>query len=159
MFRTSLLRWSLLLLMILFSPGRAAAVDETASPGPVVGKLHDKVIRFLDGISNGDEANAFSGLLVGSQLLEQDGAVRGLVDKSKDIVKRYGAHHESEQVSAKRIGKDVVLMKYLFKCEKFPVVWYFTYYRDFTRSNSTSGDDHWVVISVRFDTQVELLGY
>ena len=47
-------------------------------------------------------------------------------------------------------------MKYLFKCEKFPVVWYFTYYRDFSRAG---GEDYWVVISVRFDTQVELLGY
>jgi len=159
MLRTSLVRSSRLLFVMLLLCGRAATADETAPPGPVVGKLHDKVIRFLDGISNGDEANAFSELLVGSQLLEQDGAVRGLVDKSKDIVKRYGAHHESEQVAAKRIGKDVVLMKYLFKCEKFPVVWYFTYYRDFSRANTTSGDDHWVVISVRFDTQVELLGY
>ncbi|HEV3137291.1 MAG TPA: hypothetical protein VGZ26_05290 [Pirellulales bacterium] len=159
MLRTSLVRSSLLLFTVLLLSGRAAAADEAVPPGPVVGKLHDKVIRFLDGISNGDEANAFSELLVGSQLLEQDGAVRGLVDKSKDIVKRYGAHRESEQVGAKRIGKDVVLLKYLFKCEKFPVVWYFTYYRDFSRSSATSGDDHWVVISVRFDTQVELLSY
>jgi hypothetical protein len=159
MFRTSLIRSAFFLVATLVTTHRAAAADETVAPGPIVGKLHDKVIRFLDGISNGDEANAFSELLVGSQLLEQDGAVRGLVDKSKDIVKRYGAHRESEQVSAKRIGKDVVLMKYLFKCEKFPVVWYFAYYRDFSRSNATTGDDHWVVISVRFDTQVELLGY
>jgi hypothetical protein len=144
---------------VLLATHDARAADETTPAGPVVGKLNDKVMRFLEGIANGDEANAFSELLVGSQLLEQDGAVRDLVDKSKDIVMRYGTHRESEQVSAKRIGKDLVLMKYLFKCERFPLVWYFAYYRDFSRSGATSGDDHWVVISVRFDTQVELLSY
>lgn len=57
----------------------------------------------------------------------------------------------------KSVGKDVVLLKYLYKCEKFPVVWYVAYYRDFTRA-VTASDDRWVVISIRFDTQVEALG-
>jgi hypothetical protein len=158
MLRTQMIRFAVCLLAMIVLSSRAAAADEPAI-GPVVSKLQEKVVHFLEGISNGDEANAFAELLVGSQLLEQDGAVRGLVEKSKDIVKRYGAHRDSEQVSAKRIGKDLVLLKYLFKCEKFPVVWYFTYYRDFSRSGAAAADDHWVVISVRFDTQVELLGY
>jgi hypothetical protein len=155
---TRFLAPSMLLLATFLTARPAAAADETALADPVVGKLHEKVTRFLDSVAEGKESAAFDDLLVGSQLLEQAGAVRALVDKSKEIVDRYGAHRESEQISAKRIGKDVVLMKYLYKCEKFPVVWHVTYYRDFSRTN-TAPDDRWVVISVRFDTQVEALGY
>jgi hypothetical protein len=158
MLRTSRVCSTIVLGAMILLSNRALAADEPG-PGPVVSKLQEKVAHFLEGIAKGDEANAFAELLVGSQLLEQDGAVRGLIEKSKDIVKRYGAHRDTEQVSAKRIGKDVVILKYLFKCEKFPVVWYFTYYRDFGRSSASSGEDQWAVISVRFDTQVELLGY
>ena len=50
-----------------------------------------------------------------------------------------------------------LLLKYLFKCEAFPVVWYFTYYRDFSHSRTASEDENWVIIAVRFDTQLELL--
>jgi hypothetical protein len=121
----------------------AVAADDSPLVDPVVGKLHEKVMRFLGGIAGGEQTTAFGELLAGSQLLEQAGAVRSLVDKSKEITQRYGAHRDSEQVSAKRIGKDVVLLKYLFKCEKFPVVWYFAFYRD--------------LVSVRFDTQLESL--
>ena len=130
--------------------------DEPTATDPVVSKLDQRVMRFLDGVSSGKESDAFAELLVGSQLVEQSAAVRGLVEKSREIPQRYGAHRESEQLSAKRLGKDVVLMKYLFKCEKFPVVWYIAFYRDFSRQANAS-DDHWVVISVRFDTQVDRL--
>jgi hypothetical protein len=147
-----------LLLAAIPTARPAAAADEAALVDPVVGKLHDKVMRFFDRIASGEENAAFTDLLLNSQLPEQAGAVKGLVDKSKEIISRYGARRDSEQISAKRIGKDVVLLKYLFKCEKFPVVWYFIYYRDFARVTPSS-DDYWVVISVRFDTQVELLGY
>jgi len=145
------------LLALLFSVGRATGADDPTSADPVVAKLHDKVVRFLDGVS-ADPNTAFNELLLGSPLSEQKDSVRSLVDKSKEIADRYGAVRESEQVSAKRIGKDVVLLKCLYKCEKFPVLWYFAFYRDFSRS-TTTGDDHWLVISVRFDTAIEALGY
>jgi hypothetical protein len=89
-------------------------------------------------------------------LAEQEAAVRALVDKSKEIVARYGAHRESERLSVRRVGKDLVLMKYLFKCERFPVIWYFAFYREQGRP-ANGGENDWRVISVRFDTQIEPL--
>jgi hypothetical protein len=146
-----------LLLALLIFASRAAGAEDTVSADPVVAKLHDRVVRFLESVST-ETNTAFNDLLLGSPLSEQKESVRSLVDKSKEIADRYGAFRESEQVSAKRIGKDVVLLKYLYKCEKFPVLWYFAFYRDFTRS-TVAGDDYWLVISVRFDTQIEALGY
>jgi hypothetical protein len=136
--------------------GRAGAQEEKPPSDPVVIKLDQRAMRFLDAVAAGDENDAFADLLVGSQLVQQDASVRALVERSKEITQRYGAHRESEQLAARRIGKDLVLLKYLFKCEKFPVIWYIAFYRDFSRQ-ANNNDDPWVVISVRFDTQVERL--
>ena len=152
-------KFARVVLMLVLTPiliSSVHAADENAFSDPVVVKLNDKVMRFLQGVAQGDEDEAFNEVLAGSQLKEQGGAVKTLIDKSKDLVDRYGAHRENEAISAKRIGKDVVLLKYLFKCEKFPVVWHVAYYRDSVRSANNS-DDRWVVISLRFDTQLESL--
>jgi hypothetical protein len=143
-------------LALLAGGSLAHAQDTTDRPDPVVGKLEQRVTRFLERISEGDEEEAFADLLLGSQLAEQTSAIRVLVDRSKEIPDRYGPHQESEQIGTRRIGKDLVLMRYLYKCEKFPVVWYFSFYRNFSRQ-SVSSDDQWVIITVRFDTQVDLL--
>jgi hypothetical protein len=132
----------------------APAQEEDASKNPIVIELDRRVEQFLDGVSEGDQDSAFAGLLLGSQLLEQEDEYEALVEASKQIENRYGAYRDSEQVSAKRIGVDLVLLKYLFKCERFPVIWYVAFYRH-TRT-ATSGSD-WVVISLSFDTQVERL--
>ncbi len=136
------------------SPAVAQENDELADP--VVIKLDQRVLRFLEEVSTTDAADAFDNLLVGSPLLKQTDALDTLVKTSDDVPARYGAFQGSEQLSTKRIGKDLVLMKYLFKCEQFPLVWYFVFYRDFSRASNAS-DDPWIVISVRFDTQIEQL--
>jgi hypothetical protein len=156
MVRTGLVRYCLVLLAAL-TWGSPAAGDDTTLSDPVVAKLNDKVLQFLEGISQGNESGAFKDLLVGSQLAEQTGAVKALIDKSKEIVERYGAYRESEAISAKRLGRDVVLLRYLYKCEKFPVVWHIAFYRDFSRT--AASDDSWVVISLRFDTQLDFASY
>ncbi|MGD9723228.1 MAG: hypothetical protein AB7O59_17985 [Pirellulales bacterium] len=134
---------------------RAAAQDERDFTDPIIGKLDNRVTQFLNSVAAGTPSAAFGELLAGSRLLEQEAAVKTLVDKAKEIPDRYGAYRESEQLSAKRLGKDLVLLKYLFKCERFPVIWYFAFYRETSRA--TNGDDNWVVIAVRFDTQVDTL--
>ncbi|MEX2113607.1 MAG: hypothetical protein WD845_10505 [Pirellulales bacterium] len=136
----------------------AAAQDSEDVADPVVIKLDQRVLRFLDAVSTTEADDAFDNLLVGSPLLKQTDALESLTKTSSDVTTRYGAYRGSEQLSAKRVGKDLVLMKYLFKCEQFPLVWYFVFYRDFSRQNNGNAiDDPWIVISVRFDTQVELL--
>jgi hypothetical protein len=132
-----------------------AAQDSDELADPVVIKLDQRVLRFLDAVPTSDADEAFDNLLAGSPLLKQADAVATLAKTSAEAMTRYGAYRGSDQLSAKRIGKDLVLMKYLFKCEQFPLVWYFVFYRDFSRQSNTSAiDDPWIVISVRFDTQV-----
>jgi hypothetical protein len=151
-----LIRASVLMLAVCSSASRALAADDSDFSNPVVAKLNDKVLRFLQDVSQGKEQEAFDELLAGSQLAEQSMAIKQLVEKAKNIVDRYGTHRENEAISAKRVGKDVVLLKYLFKCEKLPVVWHVAYYRDTVRANN-AGEDHWSVVAIRFDTQLDAL--
>ena len=141
---------------------RPASAQEDDESDPVLIKLDRRVTKFLDGVSGDDQqrTSAFDELLKDSQLPKTSDAFKTLLSQSKEIEKKYGKFRESERVSAKRIGsvgKDLVLLKYLFKCEAFPVVWYFTYYRDFSHARTAPEDENWVIIAVRFDTQLELL--
>lgn len=156
MLRTRVVLAALLILSTLVLARRAVAQDDPDVTGPVVAKLEDRVTRFLGAVSTGNESDAFKDLLLGSQLLEQTEAIQTLVDNSKLIKGRYGPFQESERIGAKRVGTDLILIKYLFKCEKFPVIWHFAFYRDFRRT-STATDNEWVVISVRFDTELDRL--
>ena len=146
-----LLSWA-----IAACPRSLVAQETEQLADPVVIKLAQRVMRFLDAVPTADAGEAFNNLLAGSPLLKQTDAVETLAKTSAEAMTRYGAYRGSDQLSAKRIGKDLVLMKYLLKCEQFPLVWYFAFYRDFShQSNTSTIDDPWIVISVRFDTQVE----
>ena len=97
---------------------------------------------------------AFADLLAGGPLEKSD-KVSALVERNNKLKELYGTFAKAERIAAKEVGKDLVLLKYLHKAEKYPVVWYFTYYRP----PSLVGDQQeWVVISVRFDTRLDLLG-
>jgi len=137
--------------------GRPLPAQEADEDSAGVLKLDRTVTRFLDSLHGDDQAKAFDELLKGSQLSRTSDDYKTLLSRAKEIEKTYGKYQESERVSVKKIGKDLVLLKYLFKCEKFPVVWYFTYYRDFNHSSSAAEDENWVIIAVKFDTQLDSL--
>lgn len=97
---------------------------------------------------------AFAELLTGGPLEKSD-KVKMLIERSNKLEELYGTFIRAERVAAKEVGKDLVLLTYLHKAEKYPVVWYFTYYRP----PSIVGDEkEWMVISVRFDTRLDRLG-
>ena len=118
--------------------------------------LQTRVEKFFENLNdeNIDRERAFNDLLAEGPLRARE-EVKQLIVKIDDFEKAYGQYVESEPVREKQIGKDLVLLRYLYKMEKYPIVWYFTYYRP----PSASGEENeWVVIAVRFDTRLELLG-
>ena len=125
---------------------------------PVLDLLDGKVKQFLEAVSMAEPQSAYQTLLAGSPLAKQTEAVRTLVEKTQNLKARYGAYRSFERIAAKRVGSDLVLMKYLYKCEQFPVVWYFTFYRTPQRvegASETGGA--WRVVIVRIDTDLERL--
>ena len=126
---------------------------------PVVAELHEKVSLFLEGVSHGPVQKAFDVFLTGSPLSKKTADRAALIEKTGKLTDLYGDFRDYEPISAKQIGTDLVLMKYLYKCETFPVVWYFTFYRAPRRGERPADTvDSWRVIIVRFDTELELLG-
>ncbi len=134
-----------------------AAAEEKADAD--LSLLEDKVALFFDGVATGRAQSAYAELLAGGPLAREAEGIKGLVEKTDALKERYGDYRRFERVASRRVGSDVVLMKYLYKCEHFPVVWHFTFYRlppcaSGPPSDSGSG---WRVISVRFDTDLEAL--
>ncbi len=142
-------------LLVCLWTSRAATGQDP--PDPLIDPLDARVSRFLEGISAGMTQTAYQELLSGSPLLKQTEALEDLVQKTDQLKDRYGPYREFEQIGARPVGKDLVLLKYLYKCEDFPVVFYFTFYRTPGRGELPAQNDDWRVIIVRFDTELELL--
>jgi len=72
-----------------------------------------------------------------------------------------GQLHDHEKIGSKPIGKDVILLKYLTKHDKAPILWSFTFYRSprtgstTSTSTPTTSSSGWDLILVRFDTNLE----
>jgi len=156
-FRVTTCLWMLFVLLagVRSSPGQEVPTEKD----PVLVALHAKVSQFLEGVSLGQAQTAYQELLAGSQLLKKKEALKELTEKTNELEKKYGEYREFEQIAAKRVGSDLVLLKYLYKCENFPVVWYFTFYRIPAPGETTPESDNWRVVIVRFDTELELLGF
>ncbi|MEE8450673.1 MAG: hypothetical protein V3R99_02130 [Thermoguttaceae bacterium] len=137
--------------------GPASAQEYAAEPDRELVALDDKISQFLSDVATGETEAAFTALLEGSQLADQEKPLAALIEKTKELETKYGKHLDSEQIAAKRIGKDLVLLKYLYKCENFPVVWHFVYYR--TTNETLPENGTWRVITVRFDTELERLWF
>ena len=121
--------------------------------------INARVSQFLEGVSMGQAQSAYPELLAGSRLLKQADALKDLIEKTNELDEKYGRYRAFEQIAAKRIGGDLVLLKYLYKCEDFPVVWYFTFYRTPSPGETAAENEIWRVITVRFDTELELLAF
>jgi hypothetical protein len=121
--------------------------------------LDRRVKQFFGSLSSDDTQAAFQQLLAGSQVAKQTEAVKALVDKTRELKAKYGEVRNFEQVAAKRIGKDVVILRYLYQCEHFPIAWHVIFYRTPPRGEIPEEEEGstWRVIVLRFDTDLEAL--
>jgi len=146
------------LVTIVFITGLPALVQGAAAePDETIAALEARVADFLEGVSGGPPQSAYDELLAGSELLKQKEALVELVKQTAELDGKYGRYKGFERIAARRIGRDLVLMRYLYKCENFPVVWYFAFYRTAGEGLTENGD--WRAVIVRFDTNLELLGF
>ena len=116
-----------------------------------------RVITFFEALGGKAPAleKAFAELLADGPLAAKKTAVETLLAETRKLETRYGKYRAAERVETKRIGTDVIVLTYLTKCDSFPVVWHFTFYRDQRPTAAASAT--WNVIAVRFDTDVEAL--
>jgi hypothetical protein len=87
-------------------------------------------------------------------LRDRNEEISKLIDQMPMLDQRYGAYTGHEVAAVKAIGSDLVFLRYLYKAERFPVIWYFVFYRT-PVAGGLKRD--WTLISLRFDTKIEML--
>jgi hypothetical protein len=118
-------------------------------------QLERQANSFFEGLMAGDQDAAFDKLLAGTQVATRTETIRDLKDKTDELEPRYGRYRGFERLETRRLGQDVVLLRYVLKCENYPVLWQFAFYRTASTSDTTLPRDNWKLISLKFDTQFE----
>ncbi len=136
----------------------AWSAQEPPPADPVVEALQARAARFLEDVAAGNVQTAYEQLLAGSPLLGQAEAAQQLVEKTNGLEAQVGTCRGHEAVAAKRLGTDVVLMRYVLKCDNFPVLWSFVFYRP-PAAEPPPAEAAWRVVGVRFDTDLGLLPF
>ena len=93
------------------------------------------------------------------QSTEAGRAGRGSREKNRRNPQEFRRLSQLRADHGAALGKDLVLLRYLYKCDNFPVVWHIAYYRDQRepRLGEASNGESSRVISIRFDTDLEAL--
>ncbi|MCH8922030.1 MAG: hypothetical protein IIA67_02640 [Planctomycetes bacterium] len=147
------------LVLLIGFPVAAQEPDNTVGKAEI-DNLEKIVAAFFTELQTVDKKSedAFQKVLLkgSDQLLKKQPALKSLIKKTDALLNgKYGKYRGSDRISAKSIGKDLVLLTYLYKCEDYPIVWHFTFYRKAQTVEATASQ--WIVIAVRFDTDLELL--
>lgn len=133
----------------------SAQAQEPAVDSPDLALVRGKIATFFQNLTNksigGD--GAVRGIILNSPLKNRNDDISKLIDQAATLDERYGAYVGHEEVSVRTVGKDLIFLRYLYKGERFPVVWYFTFYR----SANGNGNRDWTLIGMRFDSKVEAL--
>jgi hypothetical protein len=145
----------LLLLLLTVNFGLAfpaAAQERTLQQQAEVEKLQSGVEEFFKRFNDptaGPE-QAFT-VLVGKGPLKGKEELPALIEKARKLENAHGRYTGFDAAPAKSLGNDLVILRYLYKAERFPSVWRFYYYRS---ANGTMAKD-WNLIEIRFDTNLD----
>lgn len=142
---------SFLALSLLLAGGfQGAAAQER---NPEVEKLQtgiEEFFRKFNDPSVGPEM-AFTSLVGKGPLKDKTADLSALVKRASKLEENYGRYAGHDVASVKTVGSDLAILRYLYKGERFPVVWHFYYYRTAT---GAAGKE-WSLIEIRFDTNLD----
>ena len=121
-----------------------------------VSVLHSKIKGFFreltDKTIGADQA--VHALVANGPLKDRRDELTKLIEQAALLEQRYGVYTGNEPVDVKAIGSDLLRLRYLYKAERFPIVWQFTFYR--TQDNAGIKSD-WSLIALKFDTQLDAI--
>lgn len=133
----------------------AVAQERTPQQQAEVEKLQMGIEDFFKSFNNpmaGPE-QALNVLVGKGPLKNKSEELTALIDKASKLEARYGRYTGHDFANAKTVGNDLVILRYLYKGERFPVVWHFYYYRPGNGTALTAKD--WNLIEIRFDTNLD----
>jgi hypothetical protein len=137
------------------SPVQAQTTQQAQAPeNTTLTALHERVTTFLGALGERTTARRAVEQMVEGGPLEQQTNTTRLIEQVEQFSSRYGLYLESERVASRTVGRDLVVLTYLYKTDQFPVVWRFTFYRPPTPGSSGAT---WRVVAISFDTNYQLL--
>ena len=115
-----------------------------------------KIRDFFDTIKRGNSSLALEELLRQSPLDSSNASshLTELRNKIEEMKERFGEILRWEKYETKRIGEDIILIRYILKYERYPVIWTFTLYRKPSVSSSITNTNPWGLIELHFDTNL-----
>ena len=92
---------------------------------PEIDSMRRPIDAFFEAISdpNKDATAAVNDLLANSALNAADQMKTNIAEGVKQMNQHFGPYVSFEQIGAKRLGADLVVFRYLYKCQNYPVVW------------------------------------
>lgn len=141
------------------SAGRGTPVEtqQVTAPSENFDPLCDAIGNFFENLSDSSKGprKAVDEFVKNSPMAENEKTKSKIVDGLKTIELNFGNYVAYEQIGVKKIGTDLVVFRYLYKSEDYPVVWYFTYYRPRAKSAEGASND-WSLIGFRYDTNLDV---
>ena len=113
----------------------------------------DAFFRSLTDKTLGPE-RALRELIANGPLKDRTDDINKLIEQAQTLDQRFGVYTGNELASARVVGSDLIFLRYIYKGDRFPVVWYFTFYRAATIAGVKRD---WSLISLRFDAKIESL--
>lgn len=164
-YRTSILCIALLtaaaVCLFLGRDGRGTIVkaQQTTVVDPGMDAMRDSINTFFDSLSETSKGprKAVEDFVKNSPLADNEKTRTKIVEGLQTIGANFGDFVAYEMIGVKHVGTDLVVFRYLYKCQEYPVVWYFTFYcpraKDAVDASSTTNS--WNLIGLRYDTNLD----
>ena len=119
--------------------------------------LRESIGNFFENLSDPNKGaeKAIKDFLKNTPLADNEKIKTKFTDEVRLIGQNFGPYVSYEPIGVKTIGSDLVVFRYLYKCQNYPAVWYFTYYRPRAKSADSSASTSWTLIGFRFDTNLD----
>jgi hypothetical protein len=133
------------------------SAQSPGSESETAAALQQRINTFFESIIEpSGSSSAYHAMFVGTQ--PPEAVFQKMIQETDNLTKT--SRWKFEHIDTKRIGSDLISIRYLYKSDTHPVVWYFTFYRSQTLtrpSDSTTSASSWNCIGVKFDTDLDSL--
>jgi len=120
--------------------------------------LDTRIQTFFETLKRGNSSSAFDAILEQSPLGSSGAGskISELQKQVEELKNDFGDILNWEKHETKRMGEDVIVVQYILKYERYPVIWSFAFYRNpaGTSSMTMTTSNPWVLVELRFDTNI-----
>ena len=116
--------------------------------------LDARIQDFFTTLKRGNHTSALEELLQQSSY-DFSSAESHMTDLRKEVEKagtQFGEMQNWEKYETKQIGSDIILVRYILKYDRHPVMWTFLFYRKPPGTLSMTSPRTWELIQLYFDT-------